>query len=428
VEPLENRHLLSGLSSQLDILPSLPAGYGSAVLALRLPSGAGRASQDPVHRAEALASALVTAAEAGAPDLAPFVNAAASAVQAFASHVVIPKMGSALGGAAAEGGQPGGPLSTPPDQRAATDPPKEGNLSGVSLFFGTVWSHLPPAEQSRLLETGQAVDLAPLLEVSASPTAAPKEPARAAITTAVREFVGYLSGPHGPPLPPDPLGILGKELWRELHEVRNELALTSLAVPVREGDPPNSALLASTRPHHGFLPFPTAAVDPERQGAVSTPQLLAPALSRGGSWLWGLSADGVVADPAGDPATQGEMAWPLVSPSSSDPQIGAADAEVNLPEDAGLAAGFVPVNTAALAQAVQRFLGELGAAGRELTHLLSENPWARWAVIVSASALTAELGRRRVRRAARHRSDEEEEAATLSWPANSYPFHLEDSL
>jgi hypothetical protein len=103
------------------------------------------------------------------------------------------------------------------------------------------------------------------------------------------------------------------------------------------------------------------------------------------------------------------------------------DAGVLLPEGAGLAAVFFPANTAVLEQAVRRLLGELGAAGRELTHMLAGNPWARWAVLVAATALTAEWGRRRIQHSAREDA-EEEETATLGWPANSYPFRSEDSL
>jgi hypothetical protein len=222
--------------------------------------------------------------------------------------------------------------------------------------------------------------------------------------------------------------LLAKAVWHELQEARSEQTDALLAVPAREGEPPSSAVITLAWQQHSILSNPNVTLYLDRQGTGLTPMFLAFAVPRGGSWPWGGSAHWGIAEPAVAPAPRAEVARPAVSPLPPEPDADAAGAGVLLPDDAGLAAGFLPANTAVLEQALRQFLSELGDAGRGLTQTLSDHPWVRWAVLAAATALTAELGRRRVRRAARRGAAEEEETATFCWPASCCPFRSADLI
>jgi hypothetical protein len=256
----------------------------------------------------------------------------------------------------------------------------------------------------------------------------PKAPAWPAVSAAQEALVAGLPVPHGPPVVAPSLAWLERALWRELREARNARTESPHAVHAREEDAPNAAVPGLGRHHHTIAPHPGAVTDPEWQGAPLTPTSLVPAAAPGRSWLWGVSPDWAGDVPVGAPASQDEAAPPEVGPPPPELHRDATDAGVIPPEGAGLAAVFLPENMAVLEQAVRRFLGDLGAAGRDLTRVLSDSVWAHWAVIGAAAALTAELGRRRVQRASRSGGAEEDEAATLSWPASTCPFRPDDTI
>jgi hypothetical protein len=214
---------------------------------------------------------------------------------------------------------------------------------------------------------------------------------------------------------------------REPHDGRAEHNDPAVAVPARAAAAEESVSVAFAGQAAATAAVPPGAkADADRQATAFNPLFLAPASARPGAWLWGASADWLGLITVGDVAVpQGGANRPAAAflPADEAGDVAAAA----LPEGGGLAAGFLPADTTALEQAVRRFLGGLDAVGRELTRVLAENAWTRWAAIVAVTALAAELGRRHVQGSSRQgASVEEDESATRSWLAGSYPFRPED--
>ncbi len=397
VDQLEDRQVLSGLTPLFDSPLPAPAVEASALLALLQPSGTDQASGDPAHEAEALAAALFTVADAGRPEAAQAVVLAINTLRDDASHGVRPGPGSAR----ADGGQAGVLLSALAGERLVASHGSGGDASGVSGGAGTVAA-----------------------ERSLPPTVGPRAPAWPEVGVAVQDYVAGWPVARGPaPVIPPSLVVLERALWRDLRGARYEQAGSPQAVPAREGDAASPAAASLAPQYQTVMPRPDAVAEPERAGAAFTTLLLVPAGARGDAWLSGVPADG-----AGDmPAEPGETARLVVHPLPAS-QAAAAEAGATLPEAAWLAAGFLSLNTAALEQAVARFLDGLGAAGRDLTRDLAGNPLARWAAVVAATALAAEWGRRRVRRESACGDAEDEQTATFNSPPGSSPFRPGDAI
>jgi hypothetical protein len=216
------------------------------------------------------------------------------------------------------------------------------------------------------------------------------------------------------------------QIVHELHDVRAEHLDLAVAVPAREATVGGPVAVAfAGQPGAAAVAPAGATIDADRQATALNLLLLAPPGTRPGGWRWGASADWLGAVAADVDMPPGEAVRPAVVVLPAE-QTGEAT-EGALAEDAGLAAGSLPADTTALAQAVRRFLAGLDVVGRELTRALSQNAGARWVVIAVAAVLAAEAVRRRTRRAARRgAAAEEDESATLSWLAGSYPFRPED--
>jgi hypothetical protein len=232
---------------------------------------------------------------------------------------------------------------------------------------------------------------------------------------------------HGPPEDAGEVADEGLlQILHELHDVRAEHLDAAVAVAAHEAaaEVPVAVALAG-QPGAAAVP-PRVAADADRQVAALNPLFLAPTTMRPDGWRWGASVDWLGTVAAGDADTpRDEAVLPAVAVLPAERAREAPEAA--LAEGTGLAAGFLPADTAALEQAVRRFLAGLDTVGRELTRVLSENAWARWVVIAAVAALAAEAARRRARRAAHHGATaEEHESATLSWLAGSYPFRPED--
>jgi hypothetical protein len=452
VEPLEDRRLLSGLTSPLDAPLPTPAGNGPALLALLPPSDAGNDSQTPVPPSEGLAAAVVAVTEAVTAEVAQGASTALSAVRVNAAHdaagLGLPDLlaslglsqrsqddlpsdpqpafapGSAPGNPNAEGGQTAGdPNSAPPREGSLTDHGNNGGGSGVSDLLGNLLGSLQFESRGGLTRTdasaGETAAVVPTAQA-----VGPKASAATAFGAVLRDLVAEAPGLHGPPAPL-PVDLLDEYWLRESREARDERMQSPLAAPAREEAPADPVTVALVRQHHNTaLPRADTPVDADRQAPALTPLFLAPAGPRAGCWLWGASPDGPDRAAAENLALAAQAALPR-APLQAEQEGKAVEAVFALQEGAELAAAFLPADTTALEQAVRRFLGGLGTVGRELTRVLSESLWARWAVIAAGSALAAEAARRRLQRASRHSAAEEEANATLSWLAGSYPFRPE---
>jgi hypothetical protein len=208
------------------------------------------------------------------------------------------------------------------------------------------------------------------------------------------------------------------------HAAQGDRTESPLAAPAHEEAPALAANAAVVQVKTASLVRPEAGAD--RPAGILNALFLAVNEGHGdfGSWdsslaVWDLAA-----------AQEAESQGATIRVAAGAPTVRQAVSvsEVAfLPQASALAAGFLAADADALEEAVREFLNGLDTAGRELTRVLADNGWARWAVVATLTALAAEAGRRRLReRARRGGAAAEEEAVTLSWLSGSYPFRTED--
>jgi hypothetical protein len=241
----------------------------------------------------------------------------------------------------------------------------------------------------------------------------------AGLTDGPREAAAHA---HGFVFGPEVLQTVSSDLGERL-EVARELrprsarAEPTLTAPGRDDAPLETTPLTSAAPAPGAPARPGGPGEPDERAATLVYQLFAePNAGRGWGWLTAAYEGPPVVEVA---LRRGE--WRVAGVESAQgEQVAAAPAPA--PVGAGLAAGALAADTTALERAVRDFLGGLDAAGRELTRVLGENSWARWAVATALAAAAAEVGRRRLRPGARHDGGACDEGSALSRLSGSFLF------
>jgi hypothetical protein len=456
VEPLEDRCLLSGFTSLPSAHPPTPSESGPALLAHRHPGGAGKDSPTPGHQPKGAAAGLVqdegaqaatwasSASRVGAAHEAPGHHRTAHLADpdrnhetkqtehhpASHHHTSSPRAdhaGQAHGNGGHKADQSDDLHSAPVGHKHTT---VENNHSGRGADGSNQdddsLADLPRDSGGDLTETDNAAE--------ARTTAASHRGSAAGLTVAVHDLLAQASVAYWSQLGPfESAGASAQEgpfqILRELHDARAERSDSPGAEPAREAAAAELAAVAFAGQAGPAAAVPHGAtVDADRQAAAFKLMFLAPANTRPGAWRWGASGDWLNFAALGDEGAPQPRAYrPAVAAPPADPTGNATEAPDALPQGAGLAAGFLPADTAALEQAVRRFLDGLNTL-HDLTRALTENTWVRWAVIAAVAALAAEVGRRSVlqRSSRQSASAEEDESATVSWLAGSYPFRPED--
>jgi hypothetical protein len=446
VEALEDRCLLSGFTSLLGAQPPTPSENGPALLAHPHPGGAGKDSPTPGQQPEGSAAAVV---QDGGASSASRVDAAQDAPghnrtdhlthpdrkdetkqtehhPASDHHTSSPRADNA-GQAHGNGGHKADPSgevhsASVGHKHTTVENDHSGKRSDGSKQDDDSLAELPRDGGGDLTETDNAAE-------ERTTAASHRGSAGTGLTVAVHDLLGQASASYWAQLGPvesagETAGEGPFQILRELHEARAERSDSAIAVPAREAAAEESAAVAVAG-QAGAAAVPHGAmIDADRQAAAFKLMFLAPANTRPGAWRWGASADWLSFAAVGDEdAPQFRVIPPAVASRPADPTGNMAEAAA-LPQGAGLAAGFLPADTAALEQAVRRFLDGLNTL---VTRTLTENTWVRWAVIAAVAVLAAVVGCRRVQRSSRHSaSAEEDESATVSWLAGSYPFRPED--
>jgi hypothetical protein len=189
------------------------------------------------------------------------------------------------------------------------------------------------------------------------------------------------------------------------------------AAPAREEGGPETLLAFVGQTRDASLRQATPVDPDERAAALLLPLLAEPGAGRGDWWGW-ISAG--YERPVGDGGEPSLIEFRAMT-AESPPAERAGELPAVAAAGAGLAAGSLPGDAAALGQAVREFLNGLDAAGRELTRVLGENSWVRWALAAALAAVLAEAGRRRLQRGTWHGAASGAEDKALSWLSGSCP-------
>ena len=314
-------------------------------------------------------------------------------------------------------------------QERPTDEEDSGRPAGVATAYDR-----PRAERSF-----DGSDQATQTDRPAKEATAARAPAVHTVATTGQVETGYTTAQRAsfarPSAPRTSAAVLEKALAdgpqdnqsHDQHAARSERVESPAVAPAREGTPELDATAVAAQASSPSLTRREAEAEADRQAGILKTTFLASGTGED-LGLWGLSVataehgEGEDAEPRGAAI---HFAAGVRGAHQVDNLAGAAPVS---PDGTALAAGALSADTSALEEAVRQFLNGLHTVGRELTRVLTDNGWARWAVIATLTALAAESGRRRLQERARRgaATEEEEEGVTLSWLSGSYPFRPDE--
>ncbi len=287
---------------------------------------------------------------------------------------------------------------------------EDGDDSARSDSHGAGHSTASPAEEG---ETASPVSVAPMGPTLASYTA---HGVHAATATPSSVTAGQAL-PHAAALSEDEHDAAGHE--DHARGGRADTPFTAVARPADAADSEDPA--AQFAPGGTF--WTSVAVDPDSpEGSAFLPLLTAEEVSEDPLALVGWRVRQQALAAALAEAAQADSLSAGRGAVASEHADLAAQAGLTPSGEAGLASGLLRADTGSLHQAIRAFLGQLDAAGRELTRTLAENPWVRWVVAAALAALASEAARRRLGRTARTGQSGEDDGLQLSALSGSYPF------